>query len=416
MKQSQPTILVTDASRGSAISIIRSLGRRGWRVIAADSDPNSLGFRSRFVQGTVVYPKPESAPQALVAALSEAVRRWQVDLLIPVTDAIILPLAEVRNTFPGGCKLAIPEANALEVATNKLKTVQLAQELGVPTPRTTLVRTTDEAVATCLATAREQHKGQDLGWPIVLKPQVSRLYREHAIEAFEVCYAQTLDELARQMARFENLCPVLLQEYYPGVGYGVELLMHQGQPLAAFQHKRLREVPINGGASALRESVALDPQLYDYAVRLLQALKWTGLAMVEFKVGRQGPRLMEINGRVWGSLPLAVGSGMDFPARLVELYLDGPPAPAAAPCQAYNVGTRARNLELDMLWIAAVLKGKRRYPFLSMPKRRQAVKALFELFHPKYKFDILSWEDPAPGLAEIAKVSRKLYSKLKHEA
>ena len=74
MKQSQPTILVTDASRGSAISIIRSLGRRGWRVIAADSDPKSLGFRSRFVQGTVVYPKPESAPQALVAALREAVQ------------------------------------------------------------------------------------------------------------------------------------------------------------------------------------------------------------------------------------------------------------------------------------------------------------------------------------------------------
>jgi len=406
MKQSQPTILVTDASRGSAISIIRSLGRRGWRVIAADSDPKSLGFRSRFVQGTVVYPKPESAPQALVAALREAVQQWQVDLLIPVTDAIILPLSEARQDFADLCKLTIPEASALSVATNKLKTVTLAEELGVPTPRTSLVHTVAEAVAQSSA----------LGWPIVLKPQVSRLYREHSIEAFEVSYAQTVEDLAKQMARFEKLCPVLLQEYYPGTGHGVELLMHEGQPLAAFQHKRLREVPNNGGASALRESVALDPQLYDHSVRLLQALKWTGLAMVEFKVGKAGPKLMEINGRVWGSLPLAVRSGMDFPARLVELYLEGPPTPDTAPCQSYQVGTRARNLELDILWIATVLKGKQRYSFLSIPKRSQAVKAIFELFHPTYKFDILSWEDPLPGLAELSKVTRKLYGKLKEGA
>jgi len=404
MKQSQPTILVTDAGRGSALSIIRSLGRRGWRVIAADADPNSLGFRSRFVHGTFVYPKPESAPQALVGALLEAVRKWDVDLLIPVTDAIILPLSEARATFAGVCILALPEASALEVVTNKLKTVTLAQELDVPTPRTSLVHTVQEAV----------EKGAALGWPLVLKPQVSRLYREHSIEAFEVSYAQNLDQLAKQMARFENLCPVLLQEYYPGDGHGVELLMHEGRPLAAFQHKRLREVPLNGGASALRESVALDPFLYDCSVRLLQALKWTGLAMVEFKVGKDGPRLMEINGRVWGSLPLAVRSGMDFPARLVEMYLAGPAAPAEPVAQTYQVGTRARNLELDILWIAAVLQGRKRYSFLSIPKRQQAVKAIAELFHPAYKFDILSWEDPKPGLAEISKISRKLYGKMKN--
>ncbi|MBX3011391.1 MAG: ATP-grasp domain-containing protein [Caldilineaceae bacterium] len=406
MKQSQPTILVTDTGRGSAISIIRSLGRRGWRVIAADADPNSLGFRSRYVHGTVVYPKPESAPQALVAALEAAVDKWQVDLLIPVTDAIILPLSEARDRFVGRCQVAIPTASALAVATNKLKTVTLAQELGVPTPATRLVHTVAEAL--------EQSRAFD--WPLVLKPQVSRLYREHTIEAFEVSYAQTPADLAKQMARFENLCPVLLQEYYPGDGHGVELLMHEGQPLAAFQHKRLREVPLNGGASALRESVALDPELYDHSVRLLQALQWTGLAMVEFKVGNKGPRLMEINGRVWGSLPLAVRSGMDFPARLAELYLQGPPASTAKPAQEYHVGTRARNLELDVLWIAAVLKGKQRYSFLSIPKRSQAIKAILELFHPTYKFDILSWEDPWPGVAELSKVSRKLVSKFKDGA
>jgi predicted ATP-grasp superfamily ATP-dependent carboligase len=398
----KPTVLVTDASRGSAISIIRALGRKGWRVIAADTDAHSLGFRSRYTEDTLLYPAPERAPQACVAALLQAAQSKGVDLIIPVTDAVIIPLSEARAQFAGVCKLALPEASALEVVRDKLKTLELAEQVGVPVPRTALVDTVQEALA----------QSQAFSWPIVLKPRVSRMYRNQtAIEAYEVCYAENAAQLAEQMGRFEGRCPVLLQEYYVGVGQGVELLLHEGRPLAAFQHKRLREVPINGGASALRESVPLDPVMYDYAVRLMGALNWTGLAMVEFKVGAAGAKLMEINGRVWGSLPLAVLSGMDFPGRLAELYLNGQP-PNGSLATDYQVGVRARNLELDVLWIAKVLHGKRRYPFLAMPSRRQGLGALVELFNPSYKFDILSLEDPRPGLAELPKIIGRLRGKL----
>jgi predicted ATP-grasp superfamily ATP-dependent carboligase len=403
-KPASPKILVTDADRGSAISIIRSLGRKGWQVIAADSNPQSLGFCSRYTSERLLYPTPETEPGEFVTALLNAARDKGIDLIIPVTDNVILPLSSARTEFEGICQLALPEVLALEVVTNKLKTVELAEQLKVPAPRTRQVQSVEEAC----------EKGPALGWPIVLKPQVSRLYRDRAtVEAFSVCYAENHEQLVEQMGRFEGRCPVLLQEYYEGGGCGVELLMYQGRPLAAFQHKRLREIPIHGGASALRESVPLDPLLYDYSVRLLEGLKWTGLAMVEFKIGQDGPKLMEINGRVWGSLPLAVHSGMDFPARVAELYLYGPPQTSAMPELQYTLGTRARNLELDVLWIAQALRGKQRYPFLVMPSRLQGLKALFSLLNPTYKFDILSREDPRPGLAEIAKVARKLSRKMK---
>src|SRR5207302_298489 len=74
----------------------------------------------------------------------------------------------------------------------------------------------------------------------------------------------------------------------------------------------------------------------DYAVKLLEALDWTGLAMVEFKVGADGVRLMEINGRIWGSLPLAVRSGVDFPAMLAELWLGA----GALPMRSAECGVR----------------------------------------------------------------------------
>src|SRR5215471_15244740 len=103
---STPTILVTDAGRGSAISIIRSLGRRGWRVIAADCDPRSPGFRSCYAAERLLYPPPEAAPRELVATLLRAARDRRVDLIIPVTDAVILPLSESRVEFEALCAVA----------------------------------------------------------------------------------------------------------------------------------------------------------------------------------------------------------------------------------------------------------------------------------------------------------------------
>jgi predicted ATP-grasp superfamily ATP-dependent carboligase len=397
-------ILVTDAGRGSAITVIRSLGRRGWHVIAADSNPNSLGFRSRYANDTLVYPPADTDAQGMTQALQAAVRERKVDLLIPVTDAIILPLIEIRDSFEGICKLALPETTSLGIVTDKLKTLELADRLGVPTPRTRLVETVNEA--------REAAAG--MGFPIVLKPQASRHYSGQTSEGFNVTYAESLDHLAEQMARFEGRCAVLLQEYYSGEGHGVELLTCEGEPLAAFQHRRLREIPISGGASSFREGVPLEPQMYEHATRLLREIRWTGLAMVEFKVGAQGPKLMEINGRVWGSLPLAVHSGVDFPALLADLLLNGKrPAEVS---KSYKVGVRSRNLELDMLWMATVMVGKQRYPFLKMPSRLRGLAAFFGLFNPTYKFDIISLEDPRPGLAEIPKVLSKLTRKMKESA
>ncbi len=397
MPERRPTALVTDAGRGSAIAIIRSLGRRGWRVIAADSSPHSLGFRSRYTVSRVVYPEPERAPRDTVAALKAAARAEHVTLIIPVTDAVILPLSEARAEFDGLCALAIPTPEQLAVVTNKLKTIELAQSLGVPVPLTRVVETAAEALALPIS-----------DWPVVLKPQASRLYRDQAaVEHFEVSYAHTPDELAREMARFEGRCPVLLQSYYRGEGHGVELLLHEGRPLAAFQHKRLHEVPITGGASSFRQSVPLDPTLYDYSARLLGALNWTGLAMVEFKVGAEGGKLMEINGRIWGSLPLAVFSGMDFPARLAALYTDGPPASTNGPDTRYRIGVKARNVERDLVWIASVLLGRRRRGTLPAPPRRAALVGMAGLLNPLTRSDLFALDDPLPGLAELPAIAAK---------
>jgi predicted ATP-grasp superfamily ATP-dependent carboligase len=400
----KPTVLVTDAGRGSAIAIIRSLGRQGWPVIAADAATTSAGRYSRYAVGRLTYPPPETAPHEFVQAMFESVRRLNVDLIIPVTDPALLPLAAARSRFDGLCELAIPSDAALAAVTNKTETLELAGRLGVPIPRTAVVKSVDDAV----------QAAQSFSWPIVLKPQTSRLCLPgRAIEHLAVTYAENEASLVKQIDRLAPRCPVLLQEYCPGEGHGVELLLHEGRPLAVFQHRRMREVPVHGGPSALRESVPVNPILYEHSRALLAELRWTGLAMVEFKVGPRGVWLMEINGRVWGSLPLAVHAGMDFPARLVEMLLLGPDDEddGKLPHSTYRVGVRAQNLELELKWIFSVLTRRSRTPFLPMPRWRESIAALAQLFHPAYKHDILSLRDPLPGLVELARIIRRAPSR-----
>jgi predicted ATP-grasp superfamily ATP-dependent carboligase len=402
MRSRRPTVMVTDAGLGSAISVIRSLGRRGWRVIAADEDRWSPGFRSRYTDERVVYPAPRERDSVSVArGLARICAERGVDLLIPVTDQLVMPFARLRDAGELRVPVALPGTAALELARDKGRTLELARELNVPVPATCVARDANEA----LAAART------IGWPVVVKPTASRHPRaDGTIEQLTVSYAADVAQL--EAAVGASPVPVLLQRYHRGVGYGVELLLDRGRPIAAFQHRRLREMPVTGGASALRESVAIDPTMYRHATSLMAALEWTGLAMIEFKVGDDGPLLMEINGRIWGSMPLAIHAGMDFPRRLAELWA-GDGGPDQEPSTSYRIGVRSRNLELDIMWIGAVALARRHYAALEWPRRSRAVRAALQLFDPGIHNDVVSMSDPGPGAAELVRIARKAFAKVR---
>jgi predicted ATP-grasp superfamily ATP-dependent carboligase len=134
--------------------------------------------------------------------------------------------------------------------------------------------------------------------------------------------------------------PVLLQQQINGFGLGVSVLLWESDLIAAFAHRRIREKPPSGGVSVLRESIPLDGRLLSQSLALLRNFKWKGVAMVEYKIdGDSGiPYLMEINGRFWGSLQLAIDAGVDFPNLLVQLALGANPKPVTT----YRTGVRSR--------------------------------------------------------------------------
>ena len=93
---------VTDAGRGSAVAFIRSLGRRG---VARDS--RGLGrLQPRFPVAIYDRPAPPSigpptAPRRSWRRSALRPSRADIDLVVPVTDEIGLPLAAARASFKG---------------------------------------------------------------------------------------------------------------------------------------------------------------------------------------------------------------------------------------------------------------------------------------------------------------------------
>jgi predicted ATP-grasp superfamily ATP-dependent carboligase len=175
------------------------------------------------------------------------------------------------------------------------------------------------------------------------------------------------------------------------------LLLWDGELKAQFAHQRLSEKPPSGGVSVYRESVSIDEGLRDLSRALLDRFGWRGVAMVEYKrdSATGQPYLMEVNGRFWGSLQLAIDAGVDFPRILVASALGD----RTEEMPSYRVGVRSRWWwgQIDNL-VGRVRRSAAIDPL--PPDTRSTGRAFGDLLlGPLRRADyeeVLRWTDPGP--------------------
>ncbi len=381
-------ILVTDGDNRAALAITRSLGHEH-EIIVGATRRRSLASVSRWCRDSFAYPDPVRDPNGFLTVLRDEVRRRHIDVLLPVADVTTISLAEHRDEFLP-CRIPVPDADTIKRAADKVGVMALAARVGVPCPRGVAVASAHEGLA----------RATEIGFPLVVKPGRSRVRVDGRWLMTSVRYAGDADELAQILNELHPaVYPVLLQERIPGPGVGLFLCCDHGRPLAVFSHQRLREKPPSGGVSVLRESIAVDEHARDHAERLLSALRWNGVAMVEFKRDtRDGVlKLMEINGRFWGSLQLAIDAGVDFPALLIRM-LDNPAVPAV---NGYQVGVRSRWLwgDIDAL-LMLLLKRAERERLPAGERGRWRALAEFFRWRANSRLEVLRLDDWRPWLLE----------------
>ena len=386
------TILITDGEQRSALAIVRSLARAGHRVHVCAARPRPLAGASRYAVAEWLVADPLRDPEKFTDDMRALVDRERVDTLIPVSEAALLALLPRRERFPD-VLIPFPSDAVFRRISDKAALLSAAPEVGIAIPQQDVIQSRAGLLALGAAGAA--------AYPLVLKPARSvgeangrraKLTVRHVADATELLAA------ARDLG--DDAYPLLAQRRIVGPGIGIFLLVWHGETLAQFSHRRIREKPPSGGVSVYRESIAADPDLVRQSRALLDRFGWCGVAMIEYKLdARTGtPYLMEVNGRFWGSLQLAMDAGVDFPAMLLAAAGGEP----VSPVLTYTIGVRSRWWWGDVDHLVARLRRSRVALALppDAPGRWGALRD-FLTPHPRVdREEILRRDDPRPFLRE----------------
>lgn len=381
-------VLVTDGQTRTALATVRSLGRAGHEVWVTAQRLPCLASSSRYASHSALVPGALDQTDAAVEALERLVREHLIEVIIPVTDASMRAVLRAGGDRLGGAVIAGPSRSAYDALADKGALMTLAAALGLSVPRSITVQHPDQL----------RGAADELGYPCVLKPHRSVVRTGATLQSFGVRYAAGPADVRDPYP--EAAYPVLLQEKVVGPGEGVFLLMHHGKRIAAFAHRRLREKPPSGGVSVYRESIPLPEDLLDRCDRLLREASWNGPAMVEFKRStRTGQAyLMELNGRLWGSLQLAIDAGVDFPVLLLASALGR----EVTPVERYRLGVRSRWFWGDVDHLLARLLHSRRTLWLGpeAPGLGQVIWNFLQFGRPGDRFEVMDRDDTRPFVRE----------------
>lgn len=378
-------IIIFDGETRSALAALRSLRARTIPVIVASHKKKALSFSSKYCTKKFVYPSPGTNRAAFLDFVAGYLKENQNVLCMTftdtTTDALHTGISQgliPKNVFFG------PTKEQYMRATDKRVLATIASELGIPVPQEIQNFTIDSV--------------NTLKFPLIIKPARSvswngeRAYKDTA--RFVTTPERCVEEY-RALSKNVDRVP-LLQKVIVGDEYGVSLIAEHGEIRTLFAHKRLRSISPHGGASALRESIAVTPEMESIAQKLVRALNWNGVMMIELKHDTESGKLtlIEINARFWGSLFLAIRAGVNFPYLLYRAHQ----ATLSSEPLHYETGVRARHFVSDLRHFYA-LGWKAILP--------HNLVAFCTFFQKKLYYDVWSLHDPLPGITELIQSIRQ---------
>lgn len=393
---SLPPCIVLGLETQIGLGIVRELGRAGVPVIGITHAAHAMGLKSRYLFRRLVVGAPRS--EELVEVLRALGEEFGDVPLITVAEANLNWLIANRHRL-GRVRPILPSQEAMSVVLDKQRTLALADFVGIHTPRTLAPD----------SLADVERDAPRLAYPVVLKWKdpnlIGPVLAKHGIPMEKA-------EFARDAAQLLAICrrygPVgawpLIQEYCPGVGLGQFFYIRQGEALRRFQHVRVAEWPPEGGFSSVCDSLSLAEHvdLQEQSIALLRAVGWEGVAMVEYRYDPKTRRavLMEINGRYWGSFPLAVHCRAGF-ARLAYSVQGRGELPQLEPAIS-GIRCRMVGTEVKRLFRILFQRGKIKDPFFVISPMREVLRFAADFFRPNVRYYLWSLDDPAPFFTDLA--------------
>jgi len=291
-------IFVTGAGGPAAYSFMRAVAQPDVTLFAGDIDPYAAGLYLVGEDRRFILKRGDDT--GFVAQAIELCRQHQIDVYVPTVDSELLQVSEAADRFRKvGTRVLVAAPETLRMTLDKWVLVQACQTV-CPVPETAVFDDSFDATR--------------WEFPLLLKPRRGaggrgvRVVRDAARLSVEPRNAETI-----------------VQEYLPGAEYSVDVLSNcDGRVLAAVPRERLK---IDSGIAVTGRTLH-DAELQTSAGAVAERIGLNFVGNVQFRRDRNGvPKLLEVNARFPGTMPLTVASGVNMPKLSVELLLDRPMPP-----------------------------------------------------------------------------------------
>ena len=342
-------VLVTDGNYKHTYVILKSLCSKGLNVGVLVNSVFNVSFltflpvKKIFVKSDIISDPSINNLEKYKNEVINILKHFSVDVLMPVGNNANYCFSTFREELLLYAKLTLPDVSSMEIAQNKVETFQFAKINNFLIPKTYFP---DDKIDI-------DYIEKNIGYPCVLK--------KTNFSESGVYYCHNKDELHSKFSTYKSkknsLSPPIIQDLIKGTGYGFFALFEHGKCKNFFMHERIHELPVTGGSSTMAKSI-YNEDLFNQGVKILEELKWHGIAMVEFKKDiKDGKfKLIEINPKFWGSLELSILAGIDFPY-LLYLLSKGMDSPSLK----YKKDIVFRwTLPNDLIWSFQVSKAERK--------------------------------------------------------
>ena len=381
------------------LTVVRELGQHGVQVYGLAQSRSAVGLYSRYLEGGYIREREE---ERRVEQINTIARTTGAKFLLAVSEGDILFLN--RNAERLEVRLLVPDARPMALVLNKAETYARARTIDLDVP---IAHSIEDAGMIEPLLGRVEY-------PVILKwadpGSVRSRLRKANRPLLKAEYCHTPGELRTALERY---APVgvfpMIQSFCPGVGLGHMIFMYEGRPLLRFQHRRLHEWPPEGGVSTMCESVSWEQhsELMDKSVALLRSMEWQGPAMVEYRYDPRTDRavLMEVNGRFWGSLPLAHHAGACFAWYTYSVLGLG----RILEHRPYRPGLRCRFMVPETRRLLRILfrPGSIQDRRLRFGRLAESLGYVVDFVRPRTHYYVFKWSDPCPFIADMWAVLRK---------
>ena len=292
----------------NGLGVIRSLGLKGFQIIAMSYNRTDFGQASKYVYEKIKIPHPRTEEKEFIEFLVKNSHKWKGALIFDSNDDVLVSMSKNKAELADYYKIVAPEWDVLRVFIEKPETYRLAEKCSVPYPKTLLPKTLDEVFEI----------KDEITYPCILKPVLGHEFMSRfKSKNFEV---NNRDEL---LSKFE-LClesryEIMIQEIIPGpdsnIYQCIVYINSEGYINARFLDRKLRQNPPKFGVARVAISEDGISQVEEFTETMLKEVNFRGIAHSEFKKDPRDNRfkLMEINGRTSRSNWLATYCGVNFP-------------------------------------------------------------------------------------------------------